>query len=575
MELRRRLLAILALPVLGLGCGSKGPQGPFGMRETPTEVKTKQLVTTSRWPLAAPISVTLAPDAKRYAYTTAAGELYVRPLDGGDAKRWAINLDGAITIQVAGFYSDGSLAVLATTEHNEWRLYRVTEAGDAALVHSAASRLHAAISPVGDRTIIATETAISEVTPTGLRAIAVTEPADRILAIAISPDGTRIADMRDTEHDVTEQVHVTTMEGKDLGWKQRIGSSPGYGNELLAWIDNERFVFAGNDAANERHGTMIYGVGIEDGLAETRDVWPVDSYVGLGSAAKGILLVVRGRAVTGVVTGGANARSLARIGDAAATRVIGWTSDSRPVFTSGFWREERIMRGGAPWPGTQPGDAGVALAGDAVILNRMTNNGYAVERLDAAGKRTPLAQVSMADARWRPLLVRCAGESATPCMIEHVEYDHTSYFEFDPATGKRGELLHEHEVISTSGPTPNAALSPDGKLLAIVDEGATVTLVAGKTPHVTKLDGVGAIDSIAFGANDELWASARSVRGRAFAVLRMTLDRATMQLHADLAAFAPGDALRVYLRPTPSRDRTQLAIGVRDLQTEVTRVDGL
>ncbi len=550
------------------------------MRATPTKVRAKPLVTTTvaSWPLAAPISVALAPDAKNFAYTTAGGELYVQPLAGGEAKRWTTTaIESPISLHVAGFYSDGSLAVLSTTAANEWRLSRLTAAGTATLVHSARSRLFAAISPVGDKTIVATESTLAEVVPGGtLREVLAVKPEERIRGIAISPDGTRIASMRSRSNEATESVFVTSMTGAELGRQQRFGNATGFGNELLAWIDNERFVFVGGDAANEKYPIQVYAAGVDDGLPETRDIWPLDGYVGLGSAAKGILLVIRGKTSTSVQTAATpKTWPLARANDAAATRVIGWTGDGRPVYASGFWREERIMRGSEPWPGTKAGDEGDAVVGDAVILHRMVSSGIAVERLDAAGKRTTLAQISLAQARWRPQLVRCAGEHAAPCMIEDVEYDHTNYLEIDPVTGKRGKLLHAYPVISTTGPTPNAALSPDGKVVAIVDESATITFVADGKPQTVTLEGVGALDSITFAANDELWASARDVHGRPFAFLRLTLDRATMQVRFDPKALPPGDALRVYTRPTVSRDRSQIAIGVRELHTEITRVDGL
>jgi hypothetical protein len=560
--------------IVCVACGNRdgGPRGPFHMRDTPTKVKTRQLVAADAWPLGAPISVALSPDATKVAYTTADAALFVRPLAGRDAKRWSTGaLEGAVAIYVAGFFSDGSLAVLSTTADNAWRLHRLTEAGAATLVHSSPVRLYAAISPVGDRTIVATASSISEVLPSGLREI-VRMKEDHIVAIAISPDGTRIANMRSPKFEVTEMVHVTTMDGAELGQQQRFGSSPGYGNELLAWIDNERFVFAGGDAANEEHGIQVFGAGATDGLPETRDVWPINSYVGLGSAAKGVLLVVRGTVTPRVLTRADAAKALAPAVNANATRVIGWTADNRLVTASGFWREERIMRENQPWPGTKPGDSGDAVAGDAVILHRMDSNGLVVERLDAAGKRTRIRSMSLAESRWRPQLVRCAGEQAAPCVFELVEHAHTSYVEVDPATGKHGATLHKHEILYPNGPTPNAALSPDGKLLAVVDQSAMVTLVANGTPKAVPLEGVGAIDSVAFGANDELWIAAREVRGRPFAILRLALDRATLQLRI---VHVIDDAMRSFERPTPSRDRSRFAVGARELRTEITRVDGL
>src|SRR5687768_6892583 len=122
---RMRSLWWIVLLVGWVGCGSRdgGPQGPFRMRETPTKVKMRQLVAGD----AVPTSVVLAPDATKLAYTTARGELFVRPLDTRDAKQWSTAaLDRAVAIYVAGFFSDGSLAVLSTNAANAWRLHRVT-----------------------------------------------------------------------------------------------------------------------------------------------------------------------------------------------------------------------------------------------------------------------------------------------------------------------------------------------------------------------------------------------------------------------------------------------------------------
>jgi hypothetical protein len=543
------------------------PHGPFHMRSTPRQVTVKPVVADG-----SPISVALSPDATRFAYTTGGGELFVYAFAGSVAKPWTVQIDGALARYVAGFFTDGSLALLSTTVTNEWRLHRITEAGGATLLHTSPSRLYAAVS--NDRTIIATETTISEVTPNGERQIAKVGDGALIRAIAISPDGTRIATMRDPVHEATEQIHVTTMAGVELGAQQRFGSSPGHGHELLAWIDNERFVYAGGDAENEGHGVQIYAEGLEDGMPETRDVWPVDAYVGLGSAANGTLLVVRGTIAQTVQLAGDRPWPLAPAGND-ARRVIGWTRDDRPVLATGFWRDERILRGNEPWPGTKPGDAGDAIVGDAVILHRMGDSGLAVERLDAKGARVTLSHVAMANARWRPQLVRCAGESAAPCMIEHAEYDSTSWVAFDPVSGKRGETLYAHPVVLTTGPTPNAALSLDGKTLAVVDETATITIVAGKQPHATTIAGVGAFDSITFATSDAMWASARHVRGRPFAVVRLVLDRKTMQVRLDETSLVADDSMRVYMRPTASRGGKRLAIGVRELRTEIARVSGL
>ena len=177
-------------------CGKRdgGPQGPFRMRDTPTKVTLRPLVAED----AAPTSVVLAPDATKLAYTTADGGLFVRPLDARDARPWpTTSLDSPVAIYAAGFFGDGSLAVLSTTAANGWRLHRLTERGEATLVHASPERLHAAVSPVGDRVVVATASTLSEVVPSGLRKIATVErPEDRFVAIAFSPDGTRIANMR-------------------------------------------------------------------------------------------------------------------------------------------------------------------------------------------------------------------------------------------------------------------------------------------------------------------------------------------------------------------------------------------
>jgi len=579
------------VPVAPVAPVAAPPGAPSRMTQlTVTEPK--------KWPDDAPISVALSPDASQFAYTTANPRLLVRPTAGGAAVAWSLPAlekvrtrtsdtpeSTFVRLWVVGWFGDGSLALIGSDRDGGHQLHRAFADGRNQLLYRYAQRFTAAATPAGDRVAIAVDDhAMFVVTSTEGSApvqIAALQPGEQVLAMAWSPDGARLAYAAlpgDPSADAAIRVLPATGGESREVWRGPLSAIAG---QLLAWLDENRLAFAGNDLATGR--ARLFTVDTRGRPAEQRDDW-AETYVGPGSAARGTLVMLRGAATRAVQIGDRSGWGLVRLHDRGvrAQRLAGWTADQRAVFTVGAPGKEQIVRA-APgqafesWPGTRAGvELPDTLAGDDLIAHRIDQAAQqiVVERIAPDGTHTELARVSAHAADCD--VVRCAGDRAAPCVIADSDGRVVRWAEIDPATGARGAQIHQRPLRERS--VCSAALSADGVRLAIADGGETIALIDRTTgKDETRSGGEGcAMQSVGFAADGDVWASATGFRGRPSGMMAFSrLDSGAIGSSPSSRGNPRADALRFYARPSPSPDGKQLAVATLDLELEVWRADGL
>ena len=551
-----------------------------------------------KWPDDAPISVALSPDASRLAYTTANPRLLVRPAAGGPAVAWSLPAlekartrpsDAAestfVMMSVVGWFGDGSLALIGTDRDGGHQLHRVFADGRNQLLYRYAQRFAAPATPAGDRVAIAIDDhamfVVTAAEGTAPAQIAALEPGEQVLAMAWSPDGARLAYARlpgDASADGSIRVVPATGGASREVWRGPLTTIAG---QLLAWLDEHRLAFAGNDLAAGR--ARLFTVDTRGRPAEQRDDW-AETYVGPGSAAGGALVMVRGPAIRAVQVGDRWGWGLSRLHDRGvrAQRLAGWTGDGRAVFAVGEPGKEQIVRaapgqGFERWPGTSAGvELPDTLAGEDLIAHRIDPalQQIVVERIAPGGAHTELARLS---AHAAPCdVVRCAGDRAAPCVALDSDGRTVRWTELDPQTGARSAQLHQRPLRERR--VCSAALSPDGRVLAVVDGGETVTVIDRTTGRQdAKNAGEGAaLQSVGFAPDGTVWATSIGFRGRISGMMAFhRLDSGWISASASSRGSSRSDALRWFSRPSPSPDGKQVAVATLDLELEVWRADGL
>jgi hypothetical protein len=210
----------------------------------------------------------------------------------------------------------------------------------------------------------------------------------------------------------------------------------------------------------------------------------------------------------------------------------------------------------APGAGPELPLTPLTCAGGAVLYRA----GGALRRLELAPRvERPLPVAS-------PLAeLRCAGDRAAPCLARLVERDALRYLSFDPARAVLGAELYR----GSPGGAPHAALSPDGKTLALA-RGRELLLVTadGAAPRRHLLDPDAEPTALAWVSDGQsLMLSTFSASSPRFAVLRATpgglFDRI---LESET---------RWYGRAVASPDSRQLAVEARDARVDLWLVDGL
>jgi serine/threonine-protein kinase len=552
-----------------------------------------------KWATDGLISVALAPDATQFAYTSAGGKLWVRPLAGGTPAAWSIaafeklrsRSSGAtttestvVTLWAIGWFSDGSIAVVGTTRDGDHHLDRVYPDGRSQELFHQAQRFAAATTPVGDRIVVGLSDSAVFVAPAveggAHTPVAAIETGEHVRALAWSPDGTRIACARGPGDDGDVAIEVRPAAGGDaqVVWRGPFATTLG---ALLVWLDDHRLAFASNDLVADR--ARLYAIDLRGGGAVLRGEWPA-TYLGSGSAARGTLLVMRGAASEAVQLGDYRGEKLARLhgGSVRARGVAGWTTDERVVFVVGEPGKQRIVRAAAgqalqAWPGTRDGvDLPDTVAGDDLITHRRDDDGthVVVERISPAGARSEILRLPAAAAG--STVVRCAGDRAPPCIVEEIDGSVVRWTELDPRTGARGPQVHQRAIRDHVA--RSAALSFDGQRFAVVDGDRTATIVDRKTGEVVARsagDGV-ALQSIGFAPDGDVWATAIGFKGQLFglAMFYRLKDGGIASSPSSRGSWW-NDALRAFSRPVFSSDGKQLAIATRELDLEVWRADGL
>jgi hypothetical protein len=483
-----------------------------------------------------------------------------------------------LTVWAAGWYSDGSIAVVGMLRGGEWRLYRVREDGTSTLLHASTERFPVAIA--GELTVIAKHgQALFSVLPSDqLQQLVTVGNGERVLALAASPDGKQIASTRvpaAANEDLT--IQVTTLGGATkVAWR-----GPHVVGDFLIWLDAERIAFAVTDPATQK--TRILAHDLRTGESTPRTDWS-DDVIGIGSAAGGTVLVLRGAGAPSVQLGDKDGWPLQRLHDARtrADAIAGWTTDDRVVFALGEPGKEQIVRASIAqglelWPKTTPGvERPDAVVDNDVIAHRLDGNEVVIERIDAAGTHVELQRVR-ATALTRTF-VRCAGERTAPCVLERVDDTQVSWTELDPISGKVGKIVHRRPLRSHHH-ARSVALTPDGKYLAIVEGTNDVHLVsmADESLRTVQTRDAEAIESIAFASDSKLWAALVGHGGRQFALARYYWGEKTEKISTTGSSplFDKQALMRSYARPTPSPDLTKVAVVVRELRLEIARIDGL
>lgn len=151
-----------------------------------------------------------------------------------------------------------------------------------------------------------------------------------------------------------------------------------------------------------------------------------------------------------------------------------------------------------------------------------------------------------------------------------------SWTEIDPEGGARKGVRHSR---GRSAARAEAALSLDGKFLAIVEGSSELTVVIDGDRGTTRSFASApdaALDSVAFAPSGDIWVTAVGFHGRLFGAMAFEFRAKWTDFSS---AYARGssyrDALRRFSRPTVSPDGRQVAAWVRELHSEIVRIQGL
>lgn len=552
------------------------------------EPKLRKVLEPARWPAENPMTIALHADGRQFAYTRAGSvymDLFVGHIDGKVApQKWALpKLRGSdrrdhaiVAVAAAGWFSNSSIALIGATSRNGVALIRLRSDGGHDVVYEARARFAAAVSARDEIAIGLDDDTIFALAPGGeRRPIAQLERGERVLALAWSPDGARLAIARQPAGAAPAKLQIAAADGSAIrdAWSGRTAARRGM---LLVWLDDQRIAFAQHEAET----TAIYSVGAAAPAPAVQRMRLPGEYIGVGSAVGGTILALRGTAhrsvqisavrpwEPGPVQAGLRGGSLA-----------GWTADERVVFAAGDPGALRIAsaRPGkelAWWPGTSAGvEIPDTVAGDAVIAHRIdplapADRRVVIERIGPAGERRELARRAADD-----LAVRCAGDRAAPCVLAERTGAQLTIRELDVERGGAGEIVHQRAL--DAGDPYDVALSPDGRQLAIADGGPDATLVdrAAGTSGVRTTSHETALHALGFSPAGDLWVAARDYQGQGGLLLfPFEAERGVRRFPSRASR---DDTARELDRPRPSPDGKQLAVTVRELRLHVAQITGL
>jgi hypothetical protein len=301
------------------------------------------------------------------------------------------------------------------------------------------------------------------------RPLVAARAGERVGGLAWSPDGTRVAFVRQTESGSATLETVVVARPAATAVLARMPLAEPVG-PVTAWPAADRVVYI----ANEPDGAALLAV-----PAAATSAAPValvrwrEEYVAQLAWGLGRMVVLRGPAERTIKAAAVDRRGyflnlLRSVPEhILADQLAGWTTDGRLVHAT-----DGNVVASVPFGASTVLTAGSpdAVAGDAVVYHR----GTAIRSVAVAGGGDrALAELAAAGAGD---VVRCAGDRAPPCVIAEVDHTGVRYVRFDPATGARGGELHR--VPQGQRLTRSMAVSPDGATLAVVDGSPAVTLIA-------------------------------------------------------------------------------------------------
>jgi serine/threonine-protein kinase len=450
--------------------------------------------------------------------------IVIAALHGGDQRTIPLPADVA-PVDVAALAND-RIAITAQRSDGEYAIVVADGTGAHMLPHVYLDRALAAVHPDG---AIVAHTDYSGVwlSADPPAKAARVEDGESVVALAWSPDGSRLAAFRVRAHgdptiDVVDpKANATTS----------IRRAPLAGDvAAFGWLDVDRLAYA----IDEPDGAVLYRMAIATRSEVELARLPGERVVA-GHVATGAIAFVHGAVRHVLLVGSSNGMTAV---ETAARAVAGLDRDGRAVIANGEPIGARASDGAVTrWPGTLAGDTPQTLAGGSALAIR----GDAVWRVGESSRR-----LVQAAAPRGATVVRCAGDAAAPCVVADASAGTwTRYSLLDPETGDLGATIAEHHG------GVDHALDRDGKTLAIVDRGHDVAIVdvaSGKKTWRPLGRGV-ELDGVAW-LGHELVVSARRWQHRPWVLLAIG-DSGTLRVLAEARdrtaaqVRANGDALAV------------------------------
>ena len=460
---------------------------------------------------------------KRLAQAGAARELVALP--AGFAPDDVETIPGSADLLVTGQRADGEL--------QSWRI-----GAAARLVFSATAYYVVRVSPDGHTLAIAHTSAgtielrdLDGGAPRPLVALPLGEVAS---GVAWSPDGSELGFVRiaaDAGGDSLEAIAPATG-ARRVVLRRAFGT---VGPPLFAWPAADRIVYA----VGGREGSTLY----ETAAAGTGGERAIHRWPGLavqsGKWSGGRLVYTRGTARYGIYVHAGEAWTRLLTGDGVARRLAGWTPAGELVFAGDAAGTPDVIRQApagrpAPWIAGDAADLPDSLAGDRVVFQRAAGDQIELRIGHPDGTSDHIAAVAARDAAAN--VVRCAGDREPPCVLEEVAGDRVRYrlVDIDGTGGEPGRVVVE--LPRKNRLLRNHAVAPAGDLLAIVDGGGAITLVAlaDGARRELAVGGGALVQSAAWSADGrEVLVTALQYQGASFAALAVDRGGAVRTITAD------------------------------------------
>ena len=351
--------------------------------------------------------------------------------------------------------------------------------------------------------------------------------AERVVALAWSPDGTRIAAI----HERWQSDPAIELVDVASGNMTTIAHAPFDGEvTVFGWLDADHLAYAVNHDDDATVYRFTIATRAEDALATL----PGELVVG-GHVAAGAIALLHGVPRRPLLLGTASELHAEPIDE--ATWLGGTTPDGRLVFARPDGSV--VARAGdgtvTPWADSERGDRPEAtFDGDLLASRAGTLRRLGTETTQLITPKTPRGTAPL----------RCAGDTTAPCVVA-VPGARIAYQLYDPQRGMQpGRLLANVQGV-------DHALSRDAKRLAVVN-GTSEMRVYNLDQHDFLLHTIGrgaALDGVAW-VGDHLIVSARHYKQHAWALLAVdgtneprVIAEAKGRVRAELRTTADGYAL--------------------------------